>query len=424
MSQDNGMSKKRGTSDTPLERVGAVIVGAGEAGVGVAKALRVEGYSKPIILVGEESCEPYQRPPLSKSILLEGANLADIVLLTEMEAAALELQIKTGCRVVELGCEEHLVTCEDGSRYEYESVVLATGSRVRTIKAFPADLEGVHYLRTWRDAEALRRTMRTASRTLIIGGGWIGLEVAAAMRVSGIDVTLVDVSDRLCARAGTRAVSSFLHRLHRANGVDIRLGSSAGNPIREASGGYTVEIDGVPERFDAIVVGVGVVPNTELARAAGIAVENGILTDAEGRTSKRDVYACGDVANHLNRFVGKRVRFETWSHAGKQAAAVASIIAGKAAEYDDVPWFWSDEYESNLQVLGLPSDDDRVVVRGDVAGDAQTIFYVRDGRLAGVVAINSPRNIIASRKIMERGIRVDVNQLADTELDIRKLLKK
>ena len=369
-----------------------VIVGAGQAGGWAAATLRQSGYGGEIALVGEEVHPPYERPPLSKEVLL-GMKPPES---THLFPRGLAVTAYPGRRAERIERADRRVLLSDGTALCYDKLVLATGGRVRRLP----QLGNAHYLRTLDDALALRAALLAAQTVLVVGGGWIGLEVAAAARKLGHQVTLVELADRLCARVLPPTLSAYLLDLHSRHGVDFRLG--AGPVLPEA---------------DVVVVGIGIQPNTELAEAADLRVANGIVVDEFGQTSDPDIYAAGDVASLRGQ------RLESWANAQNQAVAAAKSLLGQPTPYRDIPWFWSDQHGVNIQLLGIPSAEDELVVRGDPAQDRATFCFLHGGRLASLVAINMPLEIRIARKLMAEGKLLDRAALADAGRPLQTLLQ-
>jgi 3-phenylpropionate/trans-cinnamate dioxygenase ferredoxin reductase component len=368
-----------------------VIVGAGQAGGWVAATLRGSGFDGEIVLVGEEEHPPYERPPLSKDVLL-GEKPPES---THIWPEGLGCDHRRGMRARRIDRTAKRLELCDGSRLEYDKLVLATGGRVRRL-----DRSNAHYLRTIDDALALRAALLRGGSVLVIGGGWIGLETAAAARKMGCAVTVVEAADRLCARVLPSCVSDYLHDLHRRRGVDIRLNADC----KDFCG-------------DVVVVGIGIVPNSELAEEADLEVANGIVVDEFGATSDPDIYAVGDVANL------RGLRLESWANAQNQAIAAAKSLLGTATAYREIPWFWSDQHGVNIQMLGVPRRDDSVVLRGDPARDKVSYFFMAEGRITGLVAVNTMRDVRVARMLMEGGKTVPPAILADETRPLQNLLK-
>ncbi len=399
-----------------------VIVGAGQAGGWIAKTLRAEGYTGRIVLVGDEPHPPHERPPLSKAVLA-GESEPDVCHLFKPDAlAALSLEHAPGERATAIDREAHEVVTDGGRRVRYERLILATGSRVRTLAIPGADLPGVFYLRTIADALALRERLTTGARFLVVGGGWIGLEAAATARKRGAEVTVLEAADRLCARAASPELSAFLARLHAERGVDVRLRAGIASLQSAPGGGINALLaDGTTLAADVVLIGVGIVPNVELAREAGLDVKNGIVVDEQGRTSDPTIFAAGDVTDQPVARLGRRVRLESWQNAQDQAIVAAKAVLGSDARHDPLPWFWSDQYEANIQMLGVPERWPEAVTRGDTASVSFSLFYLRGAAIEAVVSINAPRDLRAARRLIEQRKPVRTADLADPTVNLQKL---
>ncbi len=399
-----------------------VIVGAGQAGGWAAKTLRAEGYAGRIVLVGDEPHPPHERPPLSKAVL-SGSSEPDACHLFKPDAfAELALEHEPGERALAIDREAHTVRTDRGRQLQYERLILATGSRVRKLAIPGAELSGVFYLRTIADALALRERLNAGTRLLVVGGGWIGLEAAATARKRGAAVTVLEAADRLCARAAPPELSEYLARLHADHGVDIRLGASLRSFRADPSGGIDAVLSDATElKADVVLIGVGIVPNVELASEAGLDVANGIVVDAQGRTSDPFIFAAGDVTDQPGARLGRRVRLESWQNAQDQAIVAAKAALGSDARHDPLPWFWSDQYESNIQILGLPERWPECVRRGDAGSGAFSLFYLKDAVIEAVVSVNAPRDLRAARRLIESRKPVRASDLVDTAVNLQKL---
>lgn len=399
------------------------IVGAGQAGGWIARTLRDEGFAGRVVVVGEESFPPYERPPLSKQVLLGEAERESCFLWPESALSESGIELIRGRRVETIRPDARRLTLDDGESIDWTKLALATGGRARTLDVPGADLDGVFTLRTIDDAEAIRPRLAEGASAVIVGAGWIGLEAAAAARKRGADVTVLEAEDRVCARALTPDMSEWVLGLHRRHGVEILLNAR----FREFGGGDRLEWaaleDGSEIACDLAIVGVGLVPNVELAEAAGLDVDNGIVVDETGRTSHPDIYAAGDAANHPNPLLGRRVRLESWENAQNQAIAVAKAMLGGETPYAEIPWFWSDQYDANIQLMGLPETWDRTVVRGDRSSGEFIEFHLEDGRLQGAAAVNNPRDLRLTRRMMMADKTWDPEALADPAVKLQRLLK-
>ena len=400
-----------------------VIVGAGQAGGWTAKTLRDEGFEGGIVLLGDEAYPPYERPPLSKGVLLGDATPGSCALWPEGSFAEWDVELRLGVRAARIMRREHRLELEDGSSLGYDRLMLATGGRPRTLPVPGAELAGVHTLRAIPDTLAIRDGAAAGGTALVVGGGWIGLEAAAALTTLGMAVVVVEAAGQLCGRVLTPAMGAWMRELHAGHGIDIRLDTAVerfegdGRLMRAVLG------DGAVVAASLAVIGIGIVPNTELAADAGLEIENGIKVDHMGRTSDGDIFAAGDVANHPNSLLGRRVRLESWENAQNQAIATARAMLDKGDPYAEIPWFWSDQYDVNLQLAGLPDGWDEEVTRGDAADGPFVTFYLKGGRIDGAVAVNSPRDLRFARRLIQTGKQVEARDLADPRIKLQALLK-
>jgi 3-phenylpropionate/trans-cinnamate dioxygenase ferredoxin reductase subunit len=390
-----------------------VIIGAGQAGGWAAKTLRDQKFSGRVVLVGEEPHPPYERPPLSKDVLLGTRTAESTYLWSATKLAALEIELMLNCRAASIDRKNRSVQLSNGKSLAYDRLMIATGSRVRKLGIPGADSPRIHYLRGIDDAATISRYLLPGSRLLVVGGGWIGLEIAAAARQKKVDVILLDAADQLCSRALPAQIAKSLEEEHQSRGVKILLNTT----VLEFKGERRFEQAELSngERIDAdvAVIGVGVVPNSEIARDAGIATDNGILVDHFGQASDASVYAAGDVANQPDWYAG-RVRLESWSNAQNQAIAVAKAIIGAGFKYQEVPYFWSDQYDLKLQILGSFSNYDRIIRHRDGSRDATTLF-LKGNNIAAVVAINRPKDIAVARRVMQKKASFDAEHLSRAE---------
>lgn len=400
-----------------------IIVGAGQAGGWAAKTLRDQGFDGRVIVVGEEAYPPHERPPLSKDMLLGDAGTESCFLwpAATLEGAGIELRLAE--RVAGISPGAHELTLESGETLPWTRLLLATGGSARTLDVPGSDLDGVHTLRTITDSEALRARLVPGASVLVVGAGWIGLEVAAAARGRDAGVVVVEAADRVCARALTEGMSRWVLELHRRNGVDIRFGRSVARFDGAGRLDRGVLDDGSEVSCDVAVVGIGIEPNVALAQAAGLAVDNGIVVDEHCRTSAPDIFAAGDVTNHPNPVLGRRVRLESWENAQNQAINAAMAMLDRPQPYAEIPWFWSDQYDANIQLMGLPESWQETVVRGDPASGPFVEFYLAEGRLQGAAAVNNARDLRFTRRLMSADRTYDPAALADPGVKLQSLLK-
>ena len=398
------------------------IVGAGQAGGWAAQTLRSEGFAGRVVLIGEEPHRPYERPPLSKAVLSGDAH-ADTTHLLKPEAfdaLRIDWRPNVGATFIDRAAKQlHLTR---GAHVSYDKLILCSGGRARRLNIPGTDLPGVFTLRSIGDAAALGAALSAGKRLLVVGGGWIGLEVAATARKKGLDVTVVEAMGRLCERTVPPEISGYLLQLHAAHGVDVRLGTGIGRLAQGARGALTASFtDGRALECDAVLVGVGLVPNDELAREAGLACDGGILVDSQCRSSDPDSLAAGDVATWHCEWAGRRTRLESWQNAQEQGIAAARAALGIAVNHQPLPWFWSDQYEINLQIFGMPTPAHDVVVRGDRNSSSFVMFFLDAGKVVAALGPNAARDLRFARRLIERCTSVDAAQLADLRVPLAKL---
>ena len=390
-----------------------VIVGAGQAGGWVAKTLRDQKFAGKIVLVGDEQYPPYERPPLSKEVLLGIRNPESTYLWSCNKLAELNIDLMLGCHATSIERQNKTVNLPNGKTLAYDRIMLTTGSRVRKLGTPGVDLPRIHYMRGINDTLAISQSLAAGSRLLVVGGGWIGLEIAAAARQRNVDVILVGASSQLCSRVLPADLARYLQQQHECHGVRIILNTT----VTEFRGKQHFEFaelsSGEQIAADTTVIGIGVVPNSEIASDAGLETGNGIVVDASGRTSDDSIYAAGDVTNQPDGS-GGRVRLESWSNAQNQAIAAAKAMLGADSLYQDVPYFWSDQYEIKLQMLGSFANFNDIVVRGDK--DSQFIsFYMNNNEIAAVVGVNRPQDVAVARRLMQKKIAVDPQRLISAD---------
>jgi 3-phenylpropionate/trans-cinnamate dioxygenase ferredoxin reductase component len=397
-----------------------VIVGAGQAGVQVADSLRSRSYDGEISLLGDEPVLPYQRPPLSKDYLAADGDPGALPLRAERFFIEQRIDLRTGVQVTAIDRHNRTVVLDRGEELSYSELVLATGAANRTLPVPGADLAGVHVLRTLADAEHLRAALTTARSAVVVGAGFIGLEFAAAARKRGVEVTVLEAAERAMARALSPEMARHLTGAHRGMGTDLRLGE--GLAAFRGSGGRVVAAvgrSGHEHPADLVVLAVGVRPRDELARAAGLAVDDGIVVDEQLRTTDPHVYAVGDCASAPGDVSGARLRLESVQNATDQGRRVADAIVSGAAGSAEVPWFWSNQGPLRLQIAGLRRPDDDAVVAGDVAGGRFSVFCFRDDRLVAVESLNRPADHMAARRVLATGTHPTREQVADPRFSLK-----
>ena len=378
-----------------------VIVGAGQAGLQAAVEIRARGHEGAVILVGEEDALPYHRPPLSKAYLTGEKSAEALLMRGEAFFAERRITLELGRRAESIDRVGRTLTLDDGRSLPYGALVLGVGASARRLSVPGADLDGVLTLRSRADADLLRLRLERAERLVVVGGGFIGLEAAASARKLGREVTLIEALPRLMARAVGEGISAFFADAHRAHGVDLRLG--AGLASVDGSAGKVAGVTlatGEPISCDLVLVGIGVAPNVALAESAGLVTRNGIVVDAHQRTSDPAIYALGDCAAFPNPVDGAMIRLESVQNAVDQAKIVADAILGGEAAYGAIPWFWSDQYDFKLQMVGLSAGHDHVTERGSRAEGRFSAFYLRDGRLIAIDSVNRPADHMRGRKLL------------------------
>jgi len=400
-----------------------VIIGAGQAGGWAAKTLRDQGFEGRVIIVGDEDFAPHERPPLSKEVLLGDAEKESCLLWPPGTLEDADIEIRLGLSVKSIDANSHTMSLANGETLAWNKILIATGGRARSLDVDGVDLDGVYTLRTIEDAEGIRARLTAGAKVLVIGAGWIGLEVAAAARKRDASATVVEVADRVCARALTENMSQWIHALHERHGVDIRLTTAFSHFAGDGKLQKAVLGDGSEIDCDIAVIGIGLIPNTELAESAGLDIENGIVVDENGQTSHPDIFAAGDVTNHPNALLGRRVRLESWENAQNQAINSAKAMLDIKEPYSEIPWFWSDQYDANIQMMGLPEEWDQTVTRGDREAGEFIEFYLKDGELQGAAAINNPRDLRFTRRMITSGRKFEADTLADPDVKLQKLMK-
>ncbi|QOZ10768.1 NAD(P)/FAD-dependent oxidoreductase [Bradyrhizobium sp. CCBAU 51765] len=402
---------------------GLVIIGASYAGVQAALTARDAGYCQPITIVCDEEWLPYQRPPLSKDFLLGRISEQNLILRDETFFEGKQINLVLGQRATLLDLRARQVTLAGDNALEFEKLLIATGSRARRIAVEGADFDGIFYLRSVTDAIDLKARLADAAEIVIVGGGFIGLEVAASAAKLGKKVTVVEASSRLLERAVSPILSTFLLDTHLRAGVDVMLDETVtsfkGNDRKVSA---VVLGNGASVRADLVLVGIGGVANDEIARSAGLRCTNGIVVDEHGQSETSDIFAAGDCANHFNRFCESWVRLESVQNAQDQAKAAGLAIAGAPAPYESVPRFWSDQYDVKLQIVGLAGQYHRQAVRGSVDEGRFSVFYYRQGRLVAVDSVNRPGEQMAARRLIAAGISPAPEQAADASFDLKSLV--
>jgi 3-phenylpropionate/trans-cinnamate dioxygenase ferredoxin reductase subunit len=396
-----------------------IIVGAGQAGGWAARTLRSEGFAGRVVLSGDEASPPYERPPLSKEQLQPEAP-AMPYLIGEAELATLGIEWRGSASVTRIDRSTRTVVLGAGETIGYDKLILCTGGRARMPAIAGIDLPCVHSLRTLDDARRLRSLLASGKRVLVMGGGWIGLEVAASARRLGCTVTVAEAGATLCARSGSAILSGYLARLHTANGVRLRMNTSITSLEALADGGCrALCADGATLDADLVVVGIGLVQNDALARDAGLACERGVIVDYQCRTSDPFIYAAGDVTA-MAAPGGSLMRLESWQNAQDQAIAAARAALGQQVHYEPLPFFWSQQYHAMVQIAGACSPDHQALTRDAHTDNFQYVEMGPDGQVRAAVCANSARNFRQLRQFIASGTRIDASRFMDASIPLAK----
>lgn len=399
-----------------------IIVGGGQAAVQAIDMLRRKGFSGEIVLIGDEPWLPYQRPPLSKKYLAGALERERLLLRPAHFYEAHSVETRLGRRVEEISRREQRLRLDDGSSVAYDALLMATGSRPRPLAAPGTDLDGVHFLRTIADVARIRAEWTPGKRLVIVGGGYIGLEVAATARELGLEVTVLEMADRVMNRVVCPQISAFYEAEHARHGVrilcNLRVRALAAAPGSRRVRAVVTE-DGTEHAADGVVLGCGAIPADELAVAAGLACENGVSVNDRCRTSDPLIYAAGDCTSHPSLRYGRRMRLESVDNAFEQGASAALNMLGIETVHDKVPWFWSDQFDLKLIIIGVGQGYDTVVMRGDPASHSFTACYLRGGELISVDTVNSPKDQMAARKLIAARARPNLDKLVDPAVPMR-----
>ena len=399
-----------------------LIIGAGQSAIQCISTLKKEGYSGSITLVGEEEHLPYQRPPLSKGFLEDSIGKERLYFKKLEFFTENKVQLYLGLAAEKLDIENQKVYLSDNSELEFDKLVLATGSRVRYLNFPGSELKSIFYLRNLDDAEAIKKDLETSDNLVIIGAGYIGLEAAAIAAKKNKTVTVIEMADRVMNRTVDPQISEYYLNLHQSYGVKFHFNTSL-ETINKASDSLEVVCsDGTEVKADSVLIGAGVIPNIELAEDSGIYCDNGIIVDEFGQTNFKNIYACGDCTNHPNKILNKNLRLESVHNAMEQAKTVASSVLNNPMEYSQVPWFWSDQYDHKLQIVGLSGDHDLVTMRGKTNDAKFMLFYTKDEELIAVDAINNPKEFLISRKLVANKVKIKPNVISDLNTNLNDLI--
>jgi len=400
-----------------------VIVGASHAAAELCNSLRKEGWEGGITLIGEEAHLPYNRPPLSKTFLAGTKSIYDLLIRHEEAYAKADIKYKLGCRVDSIDRTNKTVFLNDNETVNYDKLILTTGARPRVMELPGARLGNVFYLRDIHDADRIRPHIEAGKQAVIVGGGYIGLETAAMLTSTGMKVTVLERDPRILNRVSAPEISEFYSRIHAEEGVELISDVEISHLKGDKQANSVVCNGGQSFPADMVIIGIGVVPNSELAQDVGLDIDNGIVVNAFGETSDPDILAAGDCTFHFNKHYQRWMRLESIQNAVEQAKVVARTICGKRQEYDQIPWFWSDQYDLKLQIAGLSAGYDNLIVRGDLSqGRKIAVFYFKGEVLLAVDAVNSPQEFMFGKRVLAQSLQLNREKLADTSVPMKDLL--
>jgi len=406
----------------PTQHQTCLIIGASHAGAQLATSLRKEGWKGRILVIGDETVIPYHRPPLSKALLTreKDASQIDIMKATVYENANVEFML--GVQVTAIDRTNKQVTLNNGETLAYDKLALCTGARVRKLEIPGHHLKGVFYLRTLADAQAIQNAVTPGGRAVIVGGGYIGLETAASLRKLGMNVTVLEMMNRVLERVTAPELSRYYTDLHERHGVQIithaqALALEGNDHVERVVCNENRTLDA-----DMVIIGIGVIPNTELAAAAGLEVENGVVVDEFAMTSDPDIAAAGDCTFHPNNVLGYRLRLESVPNAMEQAKSAAASLCGHKKAYHALPWFWSDQYNAKLQIAGMNRGFDRVVLRGDPSKDQFVAWYLKGDQLLAADCINSAKEFMQAKRIIAEKRVISDEDLANPAVDLAAII--
>ena len=399
-----------------------VVIGSGQAAIQTVMSLKRNEFTGSIKVIGEEDHLPYQRPPLSKDFLLEEYKPERVSLKKKEFYEENGVDLILGKRAESIDTILKEITLSDENKIRYDQLIIATGSRVRKLNVPGSDKKGIYYLRDLDDANALKQRLKKNKKMVIVGAGYIGLEVASVAASLGVEVTVIEMANRVMNRTVDPMISSYYQKLHESHGVKIHLD----NGLKAFEGGDSVNAvlcsDGLILEAELVVIGAGVLPNQEIAIEAGLECNNGIMVNEFGETSTANVYACGDCTNHPNKGLNTRLRLESVHNAMEQSKTVANTIMGNKEPYDQVPWFWSDQYDHKLQLVGISGDHDEVVMRGLESEQKFLLFYLKNSELIAVNAINSSKEFLICRKLVANKVKISSDVIKDQSVNLNDLL--
>ena len=402
-----------------------VILGASHAAAQLVPSLRQSGWQGQILVVGDEAFLPYHRPPLSKAFLAGEQGRDEILIRHQAAYDKAEVDFMLGVRAEAIDRQNKQIQLDNGDSLSYDKLALTLGSRVRKVELPGVDLPGVHYLRDIQDVEQIQAFVASGKKAVIVGGGYIGLETAAVLNKLGMQVTVLEMMPRILQRVTAPEVSSFYHRVHQEEGVSVVTETAVSAIEGDESVKAVVCQDGSRYDADLVIIGVGIVPNVELAEAAGLEVNNGIVVDQHACTSDPDIVAAGDCTWYYNAIYNRHIRLESVQNATDQARVAAATICGELKDYNTLPWFWSDQYDLKLQIAGLSQDYDELVIRGDIEASRNfAAFYLKQGRVIAVDAVNKPQEFMMGKRLITGKVLIDKRALADENRHLKELIQQ
>ena len=400
-----------------------VIVGAGQSAIQCITSLRKEDYPGLITLVGEEEHLPYQRPPLSKGFLEDTVSNERLYFKKLKFFIENKVQLKLGTKAEEIDIENNNIHLSDNTKLSFDKLVFATGSSVRKLDFPGKDLNSIHYLRGLDDALSIKKDLQTSQNIVVVGAGYIGLEVAAIAAKQNKSVTVIEMADRVMNRTVDPQISDYYLNLHQKNGVTFKFNTSLKEIIGTNNPEKVVCSDGREVAADMVVIGAGIMPNVELAENAGLSCDNGIVVNEFGKTDHADIYACGDCTNHPNKLLNKKIRLESVHNAMEQSKTVASSIINQSIAYNQIPWFWSDQYDHKLQIVGLSGDHDKVIMRGDMSEAKFMLFYTKDEKLIAVDAVNNSKEFLICKKLVVNKVTIKPDEISNPAKNLNDLIE-
>ena len=400
-----------------------VIVGAGQSAIQCITSLRKEDYPGLITLVGEEEHLPYQRPPLSKGFLEDTVSNERLYFKKLEFFVENKVQLKLGTKAEEIDIENNNIHLSDNTKLSFDKLVFATGSSVRKLDFPGKDLNSIHYLRGLDDALSIKKDLKTRQNIVVVGAGYIGLEVAAIAAKQNKSVTVIEMADRVMNRTVDPQISDYYLNLHQKNGVTFKFNASLKEIVGASNPEKVICSDGTEVKADMVIIGAGIMPNVELAENAGLSCDNGIVVNEFGKTDHANIYACGDCTNHPNKLLNKKIRLESVHNAMEQSKTVASSIINKSIEYNQIPWFWSDQYDHKLQIVGLSGEHDKVIMRGDMSDAKFMLLYTKDEKLIAVDAVNNSKEFLICKKLVANKVTIKPDEISNPETNLNDLIE-